>query len=70
MERCDQHIVDALELSRRLIILADDGEVDAEDDSCIVLYGIVRDCAYRIKQQAEREKEGHVARGSWSELNA
>ena len=65
MRKCNQHIIDALELARKLTILADEGETDAEDDSCVVLYGIIRDCAYKIRQQAENERELHVAKGIW-----
>ncbi len=65
MRKCNQHILAALELARKLTILADEGETDAEDNSCVVLYGIIRDCAYKIRQQAEHERELHVARGMW-----
>lgn len=65
MRKCNQHIIDAMELARKLTILADEGETDAEDNSCVVLYGIIRDCAYKIRQQAEHERELHVARGRW-----
>jgi hypothetical protein len=30
-----------------------------------VLYGIVRDCAYHIRTEAERERESHKAKGNW-----
>ena len=65
VRKCNQHIIDALELARELTIVADEGEIDAEDDSCVVLYGIIRDCAYKIRQQAENEKKSHVAKGTW-----
>ena len=63
MRECNKHIVEAIELARRLIILADEGEAHAEDDGCVLLYGIVRDCAYKIRRQAQKEKEAHIARG-------
>ncbi|MBA4386522.1 MAG: hypothetical protein C0404_00995 [Verrucomicrobia bacterium] len=55
-----------MDLARRLTILADEGEVDSMDDGCSVLYGVVRDCAYRIKGQAEQEKERHKSKGIWT----
>ena len=67
MRKCNEHILEALELARRLTILADEGEEAAEDDSCLVLYGMIRDCAYRIRQQAESERKAHIARGIWDE---
>ena len=65
---CNYHIREAFELARELIILADDGEADSKDDGCVLLYGIIRDCAYKIRAQAEREREMHKARGLWEEL--
>ena len=62
VEKCNHNILKALELARRLTILADEGEVDAKDDSCAVLYGVIRDCGYKIRRQAERERQAHVAR--------
>jgi hypothetical protein len=61
----NEHIVEVLEMARQLLILADMGDLDSEDDGCRVLYGIVRDCAYKIRAQAEREREGHKMRGIW-----
>ena len=61
----NKHIKQALELTRRLIILADEGEADSLDDGCIVLYSVIRDCAYKIRTEAEREREVHKAKGMW-----
>jgi hypothetical protein len=61
----NRHIKQALELARRLIILADEGEADCVDDGCIVLYSVIRDCAYKIRSEAERERDMHKARGVW-----
>jgi hypothetical protein len=65
---CNENIKEALRLSRELIILADNGERDSDDDGCILLYGIIRDCAYRIKAEAEREIEAHKANGKWEQI--
>ena len=62
---CNEHIAEVLEMARQLLILADMGDLDSEDDGCRVLYGIVRDCAYKIRAQAEREREAHKIRGIW-----
>ena len=59
------HIKQALEYSRRLIILADEGEANCGDDGCAVLFGVVRDCAYKIRAEAEREKKAHISQGKW-----
>jgi len=64
---CNKYIRDALEIARQLIILADEGDLDSEDDGCRVLYGVVRDCAYKIRAQADREREDHKQRGVWND---
>lgn len=61
------HIKKALELARQLTILADEGEAASGDDGCAVLYGVVRDCAYRIRGRAEQERNQHRALGIWDE---
>ena len=65
--RCNKHIRESFEMARKMIILADEGDLDSEDDGCRVLYGVVRDCAYKIRAQAEREREEHRKKGSWDE---
>ncbi len=60
-----QFIRKALDYSRELIILADEGEASSEDDGCVLLFGVIRDCAYKIRASAEREKQTHAARGLW-----
>ncbi|MFQ6044379.1 MAG: hypothetical protein ACE5PV_26300 [Candidatus Poribacteria bacterium] len=62
---CNEHIVEVLDMARQLLILADMGDLDSEDDGCRVLYGIARDCAYKIRSQAEREREAHKMKGIW-----
>ena len=67
MRPCNKHIREALEMVKQLIILADEGDLDSEDDGCCVLYGVVRDCAYKIRAQAEREREAHILKDIWDE---
>ena len=62
---CNKHIVEALEMARQLLILSDVGDLDREDDGCGVLYGVIRDCGYKIRAQAEREREAHRRKGIW-----
>lgn len=55
----------ALEMARQLTILADEGEARCHDDSCAVLCGIIRDCAYKIRGRAEFERDMHIQHGLW-----
>ena len=48
-----------------MIALADQGDADREDVGCGVLYGILRDTAYKLKRLAEEEKRAHQAKGWW-----
>ncbi len=65
--RCNKYIREALEMARQLIILADEGDLDSEDDGCRVLYGVLRDCAYKIRSHADREREMHKHKGVWDD---
>ena len=47
------------DLVREMIILADEGEAQATDDGCVVLCSVVRDSAYRIRAEIDRETERH-----------
>ncbi|MGD8969824.1 MAG: hypothetical protein PVG01_00325 [Desulfobacterales bacterium] len=48
MERND--VIEAIELSEGMLRIADRGMENCEKDDCIILYGAIRDCAYRIKR--------------------
>jgi hypothetical protein len=54
-----------LQLVDDMISLADRGDADREDVGCGILYGVLRDSAYRIKRLAEQEKQRHQAKGWW-----
>ena len=63
----NRYIRQALALSRRLATLAEEGEENAADDGCAVLHGVIRDCAYRIRGRAERERDTHRIQGLWQD---
>jgi hypothetical protein len=58
-------ITRTLSAADQLVELADDGCMASEDVSCAVLYGIVRDCAHKIRTRAEQERDVHRAFGTW-----
>jgi hypothetical protein len=43
-------VIEAIELSDGMLRIADRGMEQCEKDDCIVLYGAIRDSAYRIKR--------------------
>ena len=67
MKRYNRLINQVLQLTRNMIILADEGIEAAQDDGCRLLYGVIQDCAYKIRVEAERERERHQKSGKWEE---
>ena len=50
-----------------MIYLADQGDTDREDNGCGILYGVLRDSAYKLQKLAEEEKAAHVSKGLWQD---
>jgi hypothetical protein len=65
LRACDENIKKTLKLAEEMIRLADQGDADREDVGCGILYGILRDSAYKLKQLAEKEKIAHQKKGWW-----
>jgi len=65
MRACNESIKKTIELAKRMIDLADEGDSVREDTNCGVLYGVLRDSAYKIKKLAEKEKEAHKKKRWW-----
>lgn len=65
LKPCDRNILRTLKLADEMIALADQGDADREDVGCGVLYGVLRDTAYKLKRMAEEEKRVHQEKGWW-----
>jgi len=65
LKACNQNIKKTLDLVEEMIRLANSGDSAREDVGCGILYGILRDSAYRIKKIAEEEQKTHMAKGKW-----
>ena len=65
MKACNENLIKTLKLVEDMIELAMRGDAEREDTGCGVLYGIVLDSAYKIRQVAEKEKESHKKKGLW-----
>jgi hypothetical protein len=61
---CDSNIEKTIQLTDQMIQLANMGDADREDTGCGILYGVVRDAAYKIKKLAETEKHNHSKKGA------
>ncbi len=67
MKKCNELLIRTLVLSDMMAELADLGDSAREDVGCGVLYGLLRDSAYKIRKLAEQEKENHIRKGWWPE---
>lgn len=66
MRQDNANIRKVMQLARELLILADEGQAAARDDGCRLLFGVVQDCAYKIRLEAERSAQriSEVANGN------
>jgi hypothetical protein len=64
---CDQNILRTIQLSQEMMLIADQGDAEREDTGCGILYGILRDAAYKILKLAEEERARHQAKGWWQD---
>ncbi len=65
MKPCNNNIRKTLAIADEMILLADAGDSDHEDEGCGILYSILRDSAYKIRKLAEKEKQAHINKGFW-----
>lgn len=61
-EEAIESLRQAVSLADRLIELADTGCDGCPDNGCLVVFGIMRDCGYKIRASAEVEMKEHLAR--------
>ena len=60
MTNPNEHLLELIRLTQEMMALADEGDRDRIDDSCGIIYGILRDSAYRLRKIAREECEKHV----------
>jgi hypothetical protein len=65
VKACNENIKKTIKIAEKMIEMANTGDADREDTGCGILYGILRDSAYRIKKIAEAEKTAHQEKGIW-----
>jgi hypothetical protein len=63
----NKNILKVLRLSRDMMLLADRGDENRQDRGCGVLYGTLRDSAYKLRSLAEQEINAHKHTGLWDE---
>jgi hypothetical protein len=65
VKACDKHIIQTIEITEEMIELANRGDENREDTGCGILYGVLRDSAYKLRRLAVKEKEAHIRKGKW-----
>ena len=66
----NENLLKTIRLTREMLALADEGDRDRNDDSCGIVYGVLRDTAYRLRKLAEQECERHRSSGKWDRESA
>ena len=67
MKKCDLNIIQTLLIVEEMLKLAEQGDDEREDTGCGIMYGMLRDSAYKIGQLAEKEKQALLNKGWWDE---
>jgi hypothetical protein len=60
---CTRNLQRLVTLTREMLALADEGDRDRDDPHCGIIYGILRDSAYRLRKMAEEEIGRHGGNG-------
>lgn len=61
MQDTDRNVRSLIEVASVLIEVADKGQCECLDENCLGLFGLAKDCGYRIRAAAEREFSAHLA---------
>lgn len=59
MDDYNSNLRELIRVSSELIFAADRGQSECMDENCMSLYGLAKDCGYRIRTAAEREFVAH-----------
>ncbi len=62
-DKADNHFQTILDLSDRLVAVSELGFSCFDHDGCLLLNGIVRDCAFRLRDATEVERRAHMTKG-------
>ncbi|MCE5333681.1 MAG: hypothetical protein LLG06_03745 [Desulfobacteraceae bacterium] len=65
MRACDDILKRTLQLTDTMVEIADLGDAAREDVGCGVLYGLLRDSAFKLRKMVEEEVDAHIRKGWW-----
>ena len=49
-------LAEARDLSDKMLKIAEKGFLACKDDSCLLIYGMIMDCGYKIRRTVEQEQ--------------
>lgn len=61
----NENLLSVLRMTREMLLLADLGDETRDDAGCGILYGALRDAAWKVRRLAELEREAHIENGTW-----
>ncbi len=59
-EGVDENLKNLIDLCNQMLELADRGDADRTDASCGIVYGMLRDTAYKMRRMAKNELQKHI----------
>lgn len=62
----NQNLLRLIDLTQQMLTLADEGDRDRNDPACGIIYGILRDSAYKLRKMAKEECDHHKDSGKWT----
>ena len=54
-----------LALTSEMLAFAERGDLDRDDATCGIIYGVLRDAAYKLRQLAAEELNRHMQMDKW-----
>ncbi len=61
-EETDDNLKNLISLCGQMLDLADRGDAERTDAGCGVVYGTLRDSAYKMRQMAKSELQKHISK--------
>lgn len=65
MTPVNENLLKVLRLTQEMIDLADTGDQFRDDYGCGVIYGTLRDSAFKLRRMVEEERLHHIEVGIW-----
>lgn len=67
MSEANDHIIGILQITRQMLYLADRGDAERKDTGCGIVFGTLRDYAYKLRKMTLNEVEEHKKTDNWDE---